>query len=215
MRSPSRITPALFALSLFVGCDGGDKEVSTAEPGTGQALVADAKEDAKDEVEDAKAPKDEDKGTAELTLGDDGEVWKAKRASARLKDGGKLRITASVQTTSEDKTSRRQLSLTVTDYKGPGKYVITDMMSNLTAVSLDLGGIKKAEAEGDKAKTDEEATKAALDGIKGGSVLLLRDAKVEITKADDDFIDGTIEWSGVSTGGPAKLSGTFHARVKD
>ncbi len=220
MRPSHRTTPALFALALLAGCGGGNEEASTNESKAGQADAdADAKAgadaDAKDEADAAKVPNDEEKGTAELTLGDDGEVWKAKRASARLKEDGKLRITASVQSISEEKTSRRQLTLNIQDYEGPGKYAITDMMSNLTAVSLNLGATKKAEAEGDEAKADEAATKAAIEGIQGGSVLLLKDAKVEITKADENFIDGTIEWSGISTSGTSKLSGRFHARVKN
>lgn len=218
MRSSHRITTALLTLCLLLGCDGGDDKAPPGAKansgGVADSASADAEAEAKDEVDAATSPKDDDKGTAELTLGDGGETWKAKRASARIKDDGKLRITASVQSISEDTTSRRQLTLNLANYEGPGKYVITDMMSNLTAVSLDFGATKKAEAEGDEAKANDAAKKAALDGIQGGSVLLLKDAKVEITKADGDFIDGTIVWTGISTSGTNKLSGTFHARVK-
>jgi hypothetical protein len=223
-----------FAISLTLGlvlgpaCDkgedsseGGDKAAEKSKgggkdaPGDGE-VGKDAKDDAKDEVDAKKDDgKDEDKGTATLKLGDDDTEWKAKRASARIKDGGKLRITASVYNQDDETASRQALTLLIKDFKGPGSYEADPFNSNLTSVSLNLKGMKKADADKDKDKADAAAKKAAMDGIRGGSVSLLKGAKIEITNVTDDFIDGTLTWSGVAYKGPNKIAGDFHARIKD
>lgn len=203
------------------GCDdakgdsGGDEAKSDAEDKAGE-INREAEDEAKDEA-DAKEGKDEDedKGSATLLLGEDELEWKAERASARLKDDGKLKISASVHSQVDDEVNRRQLRLVLTDYKGPGKYEVKDMSSSLTAINLNTKDLKKAEEEGDKEKADKAATKAAMDAIGGGSVVLLRGTQVEITSANDEFIDGTFSISGAQgLRGPKKLSGEFHARVK-
>jgi hypothetical protein len=199
------------------GCDeilgGGDG----AKADHAEGVVAEAKEvaedEAKDEAKSKKGDEDEDKGSAKLLLGDDETVWEATRATAYPKDDGKMKILASVSHGEGESRTRKSLTLVIKDYKGTGSYVM-GMSSNLTAVKLNYGKIKKAEEEGDKKAADKEAEKAAKDAIGGASVALLQGAKVEITKADDDYIDGTITWTGVALRGPKKLSGEFHARIK-
>jgi hypothetical protein len=197
-------------LCLVAGCD---KKSPESDAAPDAAVVEEAEDDAKEE---RKSKKDDsaDKGTAVLKLGDDGEEWKAKRASARIKEDGSLRIMASVYSQTDEQAARRAITLYVKDYKGKGQYVIKNMSSNLTAVKLNLGKLKAADKEKDATKADAARTDVAMDGLKGGSVMLLRDAKVEITEVTDDFIDGKIEWSGIALNGANKLKGDFHAVIK-
>ncbi len=172
---------------------------SDADSGKGDAKKG-------DETKKSASKDEEDKGNVKLILGDDETPWVSKRARARIKDG-KLSISASVVHLSEDSSSGRLLRLSISKYDGPGKYEIAGYNSSLAGVKLDLKDVKKAEEAKDETATKEATEKAATDAIKGGSVMLLKGAKVEVTKATDDFIDGTISWSGIAMNGPGKLEG--------
>lgn len=129
---------------------------------------------------------------------------------------GKLRISASVYHRVGDVNHRKSLTLNIDEFKGPGKYEITSMSSNLTGVKLDLSGVEKAAEKNDKAETDKATQKAAIDSIGGASVTLLRGAKVEVTQVSDAFIDGTVTWSGhPGLRGTNKVTGEFHAKVRE
>ena len=211
-----RRIPLLLALATApLGCDNEDTKAEDAAPPAAATGSAGGDAAAEGPAEDDASANDEDKGTAVLQLGENETEWKAKRASARLKDNGSLRITASVYDQNDESAARRSLTLVIKDYKGVGEYTLNDMSSNLTAVKLDLEKVAAVDAAPDETAAQDAAQAAALDGMKGASVVLLQNAKVKITKAGEDFIDGSLSWSGVALNGPGTLSGTFHARVKE
>ncbi|PRQ06943.1 hypothetical protein [Enhygromyxa salina] len=198
-----RLLPVLLALALVCGCDKGDKATPTDQ-------AKDDKNDKDDEGDESEesAKQDEDKGHAKLKLGE--RDWSTERASAQLQDTGHLRVRAS-RTEKVDGESRREaLTLLIRDYKGPGSYTTDKVNSNFTGVGFDIEAAEKAAAEQD----DDKSTALATDMIRKSTVVLLQDAKIEITKADGDFIDGTLEWSGIGgVNGPRSISGSFHAQI--
>ncbi|MFO7566207.1 MAG: hypothetical protein R6X02_26410 [Enhygromyxa sp.] len=199
----SRSSLFAFCLGLIasVGCDKGEK----AEEHGNKAAKADEREGDQGEASKAAAADDgkvEDEGKVVLTLGDEAVKWEAKRSSAEYEDNGSLWIRASVHKQDDESASRASLTLRIWKFEGPGEYVLRGANSNLTGVKVDLDDEGKATKE------------AVVSGISRGSVVVLQNAKVEVTSVTDDFIDGSFTWSGVSFNGPNKVSGTFHSRVK-
>lgn len=198
--------------SLFVfatACDDKkeeDKSADSAAKSDGEA----GDDRGSNKSEKKKKDDDEDKGNANLKLGD--EEWGVDRCSAKIKDG-KLRITASRMERVDGKMSREALTISVPDYKGTGDYTLNNANTNFTGVGLDTKGLE--EAKGDEKAANEAATKAATKAISGGTVILMMGAKLKIESAGDDYIDGTIDWTGATMRGPGSVSGKFHARVKE
>ena len=213
---------SLLLVLALTGCDDATKDESpaqakpaeasktkgTADKPTKSADAPKASPDADAAPEKPKKNKDADKGSAKLKLGD--ADWTAERASARIKDGKKLRITASRTTRVDGKINSQRLTLSVGDYNGPGDYVIEGYASSFAGAGVATADVKAAE------KDDAKTTKVATEAIKGGSVSLLTGAKVEIESATAEFIDGSFSWSGATVSkGPKNISGTFHARIKE
>lgn len=215
----SRCLPAvLCALCLVLpacdegkkGDDGdeasGEKDAEAAAKNVAEKIEADAKEAAQD-IEDAKAGKDddeeEDKGSATLKIGE--ADWTAERATARLRDG-RLRISASQTDMKDGKVSRQELQLSIKDYGGPGSYTVMTP-SMFVGVGLDVDKAKKAEGD------DAKAQKVATDALMGAESMLLMNAKVEITEATDEHIDGTVKYEPASYSKDPPLEGKFHAII--
>lgn len=203
--------PALLALTLVAACDKDDKDESAKAEDSAEDEGKAEDEAGKDDKDDEGSKGDadeEDKGHAKMKLGE--QPWNATRTSARIKDG-KLRIYASRARTPEGERERGKLTLVIRDYEGPGSYKTDKVNSNFAGVNFDIEAAEKAAEEKDDAKTKE----LVENSLKTSTIILLQDAKVEITSADDDFIDGTLDWSGIgSVKGPREVSGSFHARIK-
>lgn len=198
--------------SLFVfatACDDKkeDKPADSAAKSDGEA----GDDGGSSKSEKKKKDDDEDKGNANLMLGD--EEWGVDRCSAKVKDG-KLRISASRMERIDGKMSREALTISVPDFNGTGEYTLNNANTNFTGVGLSTKAIE--DAKGDEKAANEAVTKAATKAIGGSTVVLMMGAKVKIESAGDDYIDGTIDWSGATTlRGPSSVSGKFHARVMD
>ncbi|PRP95812.1 hypothetical protein ENSA5_36810 [Enhygromyxa salina] len=144
----------------------------------------------------------EDEGSVELTIGDAGAKWIAKRATAEPNGKGAMRIQASVHAQDSESASGAQFKLLLWDFEGPGEYVLRGPNSTLAGLKIDLD-------------EDGKATRGAVkSGISGGRAIVFQNAKVQVTRATDDFVDGTLTWSGVALGGATKVDGKFHARIE-
>jgi len=203
---------AVLCLALS-GCDDkkSDSDSKAESKGAAEAESKDG-EGGKGDAKTKKKEKDdaEDKGNANLLLDD--KEWAVERCSAKIKDG-KLRISASRMERVDGKMSREALSLSIPDYKGAGEYTLNNANSNFSGVGVDTKAME--DAKDDKAQA-EAAKKATAKALGGSSVALMMGAKVKIESDDGKYIDGTVEWSGV-TGlrGPKKISGKFHARIRE
>lgn len=131
-------------------------------------------------------------------------TWTATRASAYLRDG-RLKILASRSRKVEGKRVRQSLTLSISDFEGPGTYSLSRMSSNFTSVGLDL-----AKVGGDPEAAAEELMRGASSG---SSVLLLEGARVTIRSVDAKQVEGVFSWED-PTGRSSLTDGSFRAIVK-
>lgn len=138
-----------------------------------------------------------------MTLGES--QWQADRAKARLTNGS-LSISASNMDTTGGKVKRQELTLNVADFKGPGDYLTGLSGSRFLGVGIDTDAMKSAESD------QEKATQAITEGLSGAQHILLSQAKVTITAANDNEISGTFSWQPpAGAKQPAIQNGTFRA----
>jgi len=146
-----------------------------------------------------------DRGEAAMTLGSN--QWQAESAKAKLA-GGRLTISASNMDTTGGKVQSQRLDLNITDYKGPGDYKTGFSGSRFIGVGIDVDAVKAAQGD------DQKATEAITSALSGSSHLMLSNANVTITAANDTEISGTFSWQpppGLKQ--PAIQNGTFRALV--
>lgn len=160
-----------------------------------------------------------DEGWVRLSIGKDTPAeWKTEKARARVIEGRrrKLEISARAFKHVGSSTKGGRLVLTAFDYSGPGEYELKGPNSTLAGIQIDHGGAKKADRDADRAGADKKMTKAMKAGIVKGakSTIVFMHAKLVITSATDDFVDGTLTWSGVTTSSATSVTGTFHARLE-
>jgi hypothetical protein len=183
------------------GADGAGDE--GADEGAG-ANADGAAADGGDEADGGDAAP-EDEGSVRLKIGDAQAQWNADKAKAKIEEGArrKLRIQATVVEHEGESTRGAQLRLLAWDYAGPGEYKLVGPNSTLAGVRIDHGGASKAERDEDPAQADENMKKATKAGILAGarSAIVFMNAKLVVTKERDGFVDGTLDWSGVTAGG--------------
>ena len=150
---------------------------------------------------DAKRPA-KDKGEARMKIGDT--PWVASRAGAYYKKD-QLEILASWSKTIEGKRVRQALTLSISDFAGPGTYELKGNNSSFTAVGLNL---QQLEGESDAA-----AQKAVLGALSKSTVLLLKGSNVTITSEEENQVKGTFSWPGRHGQAPI-TEGVFRAVVK-
>ena len=150
---------------------------------------------------DAKPPP-KDKGEATMKLGDT--VWAASRASASFKKD-RLKIRASRSETVDGKRVRQALTLSISDFAGPGTYELKGNNSSFTAVGLDLEQLDD--------DSDAAAKKMILGALSKSTVFLLKGTTVTITSEKDNEVKGTFSWPG-RLGQPPITEGIFRAVIK-
>jgi hypothetical protein len=153
----------------------------------------------------ARAEKDE--GSLSVKIGD--AVWSTDKARARL-TGKRLGISANRTQRTDAGVDVQRLSLSLSDYEGPGDYDTGITGSTFVRAGFDAEAAAAAEDD------DSKAAKLAADTIRDSSVVMLSHAKVRITAADDTFIEGTFEWTPpAGNDGPPMRDGTFRARIAE
>lgn len=151
----------------------------------------------------AKSRERKDRGNARFTTS--GTTWNGTRATARMKEG-RLSISASRMDRIDDKMQRDALKLSISDFKGPGRYKV-NMGSMFVRVSIK---IPKKEGE------EVDAQKTLMDALGNTSNIRLANADVEIVSVSDGYIDGTFSIE-KPTGTPESTisDGQFHARIRE
>ena len=105
--------------------------------------------------------------------------------------------------------SRQQITLVIDEFNGPGDYKTDVRSSNFVGVGLDTEKAKEAK------DSDAKQTKVITDSIKKSNVILLSYAKVKVTAATYDAIDGTFEWTAPPhSKDPSLTDGKFHAVIR-
>tara|TARA_R110002072_G_scaffold25443_4_gene85013 strand:+ start:19370 stop:19993 length:624 start_codon:yes stop_codon:yes gene_type:complete len=199
-------TLSLVAVFLLAGCSGNaargnatSGDAASVDAGSGGAASGDAGSGSSRK----RSASRKDRGEAAMMLGTT--QWTADRVKAKLRNSS-LTIKASNTERVGGKMTRQELSLVVSDYKGPGDYKTGAMGSRFIGVGVDMDATKAA---GD----GEAATRKTLtDTLSDAKHLMLMSAQVTIATASDSEITGSFSWQppkGMDK--PAIKNGTFRA----
>tara|TARA_R110002094_G_scaffold91485_10_gene93685 strand:+ start:907 stop:1590 length:684 start_codon:yes stop_codon:yes gene_type:complete len=177
---------------------------ASGDAGSGVAAGGDAASvDAGSGSSRKRSASSKDRGEAAMMLG--ATQWTADRVKAKLRNSS-LTIKASNTERVDGKMTRQELTLVVSDYKGPGDYKTGAMGSRFIGVGVDMDAAKAA---GD----GEAATRKTLtDVLSDAKHLMLMSAQVTIATASDTEITGSFSWQppkGMDK--PAIKNGTFRA----
>lgn len=190
-------------LLAAAACDA-NKDAPSGDEQPTPADSSAAKKEGADEGPPARRGRDrrdkKERGSGSVMIGDS--KWDAERCKARIK-GERLSVSCSHTDVSDEKVKRQEVKLVINDYKGPGTYKAANIGSMFVGVGIDVAEAKAAE------KDDAKTATLATDAIKGAGTVLLIGADIEVTAADDAFVDGTFSWSG----GPNSKKPAFTGRT--
>ncbi|HET6603194.1 MAG TPA: hypothetical protein VFG21_03115 [Xanthomonadaceae bacterium] len=195
------------AFTLLAACGDQDAASSSADAASGQGASADGRPAREERPSGRSSRRDADKGSASMHIGESD--WSANRATARLREG-KLRIGANHTQRIGSKMQTESLTLVVEDYAGPGEYTTAAMSSSFTRVAFD---VDKAKAAGEDDAATAATAAVAMESLSTADHVSRIQARLTVTAATDEFIDGTFEWAPAGGGTPIR-EGRFHAQVR-
>lgn len=194
------LRPVLLALvvagTLPLAACGNDREDAAAPASD---AVAESRQEAR---EARRARRGEDRGEAELVVGD--QRWTSSSASARKRDSGALSISAGSTRVEGQNATGARLSLSVAAYQGPGSYPAG--MGSMW-VRVGFNAEKAAQAEG--------SPDALNEVLSGATTVHLMQATIEIESEADGFITGSYHLPAAASRSGKEISGSFRARIRD